>query len=106
MGTPVEGTKSSSRFWMLKNMAREKNHDVTKPIATVPMIAVGIAFSGWATSSAMCVAQSRQAKAQLVFISPTMKALPLKWFVSPALSGFRQAFKEAYRSHSASIPLR
>lgn len=90
---------------MLKNMAREKNHDVTKPMATVPMIAIGITLSGWATSSAMCVAQSRQAKAQLVFTSPTMKALPMKCCVSPALFGFRQAIKEAYRSHSASIPL-
>lgn len=46
MGTPVEVKKRSSKFWMLKNMAREKNHDVTKPIATVPIIAIGITFSG------------------------------------------------------------
>lgn len=46
MGTPVGVLKSSSNSWMLKNMAREKNHDVTKPIATVPMIAIGITFSG------------------------------------------------------------
>lgn len=105
MGRPVGVMKSSSNFWILKNMAREKNHDVTKPIATVPMIAVGITVPGLATSSAMCVAQSRQAKAQLVFMSPTIKASPSRCCVSLALSGFRQAFKEAYRSRSASIPL-
>lgn len=43
-------------------------------MATVPMIAIGIIFSGRATSSAKWVAQSRQAKAQLVLISPTIKA--------------------------------
>ena len=59
---------------MLKNMAREKNQDVTKPIATVPIMAIGIIFSGRDTSSAMCVAQSRHAKAQLVLIKPTINA--------------------------------
>ena len=43
-----------------------KNHDVTNPMATVPMIAIGIIFSGLGTSSAMCVAQSRQAKGPIV----------------------------------------
>ena len=59
---------------MLKNMARDQNHEVTNPIATVPMMAMGIIFSGRATSSAMCVAQSKQAKAQFVLINPTMNA--------------------------------
>ena len=49
-----------------------------KPIATVPRIAMGIMREGSATSSARCVAQSRQAKAQLVLIRPTMKAIPFK----------------------------
>lgn len=60
---------------MLKNMEREKNHEVTKPIATVPMMAMGIIFSGRATSSAKCVAQSRHANAQFVLTKPTMNAV-------------------------------
>ena len=54
----------------------EKNQEVTKPMATVPMMAIGIMRSGLCTSSAMWVAQSRQAKAQLVLTRPTMKAMP------------------------------
>ena len=48
---------------MLKNWAMEKNQEVVKPIATVPMIAMGTWRSGRWTSSARWVAQSRQAKA-------------------------------------------
>lgn len=62
---------------MLKNMARDQNHEVTNPIATVPIMAMGIIFSGRATSSAKCVAQSKHANAQFVLINPTMKALLL-----------------------------
>ena len=48
---------------MEKNIAMLKNQDVTKPMATVPMIAMGIWRAGEETSSARWVAQSRQAKA-------------------------------------------
>ena len=76
MGTPVAVVWRVGRSVRLKNILTLKNQEVTKPIATVPMIAMGIIFSGRATSSAMCVAQSRQANAQFVLISPTMKAMP------------------------------
>jgi hypothetical protein len=45
-------------------------------MATVPIMAIGIIFSGRGTSSAMCVAQSRHANAQFVFTRPTIKAIP------------------------------
>jgi hypothetical protein len=63
---------------MEKNMAMEKGQAVLKPIATVPIMAMGMRRSGWWISSAMWVAQSRQAKAQLVLMRPTMKAIPLE----------------------------
>jgi hypothetical protein len=44
-------------------------------MATVPRIAIGIMREGLATSSARCVAQSRHAKAQFVFMRPTMNAI-------------------------------
>ncbi len=50
--------------------------DVTKPIATVPIIAIGIIRSGFSISSAKWVAQSRQAKAQFVLVSPMINAIP------------------------------
>jgi hypothetical protein len=53
-----------------------KNHAVTKPMATVPQMAMGMLRSGFGTSSAKCVAQSRQQNGQLVLIRPTMKAMP------------------------------
>jgi hypothetical protein len=40
------------------------------------MIAIGMFFSGWGTSSARWVAESRQAKIQLGLMRPTMKAMP------------------------------
>lgn len=43
-------------------------------MATVDMMAMGMVRAGWATSSARWVAQSRQAKAQLVLMRPTMNA--------------------------------
>src|ERR1700716_889258 len=45
-------------------------------MATVPMMAIGIALSGFPTSSARCVAESRQANTQFGLMSPTMKASP------------------------------
>lgn len=74
MGTPVAVALRSSTLVMLKNIAIEKVQPVTKPMATVPMIATGIIFSGWWISSDRWVAQSKQANAQLVLISPTMNA--------------------------------
>ena len=62
------------KSFKLNIMLMLKNQAVTNPIPTVPMIAIGMTFSGLGTSSAICVAQSRQAKAQLQLISPTMKA--------------------------------
>lgn len=61
---------------MLNSMETTKHQLVTNPIATVPMIAMGIIFSGRGTSSAKCVAQSRHAKAQLALISPVINAMP------------------------------
>lgn len=78
MGTPVAVFASSVKSFIEKNMAIEKGQAVMKPIATVPMMAIGTIFSGRATSSAMCVAQSKQAKAQFVLMSPTIKARPLE----------------------------
>lgn len=72
MVVPLNDVKS----FMLKNIATEKGQAVKKPMATVPMMAMGTMRSGCATSSAMCVAQSRQAKAQFVLMRPTMKAMP------------------------------
>ena len=63
MGTAVEVLKRESRSEMEKNMAMLKGQAVPKPMKTVPMMAMGTIRSGWWTSSARCVAQSRQAKA-------------------------------------------
>ena len=57
-------------------MLIEKNQAVVKPMPIVPMMAMGMTRSGLGTSSAMCVAQSRHANAQLVLMRPTMKAIP------------------------------
>jgi hypothetical protein len=65
-GTYVGVLDTCVRFVKLNIMLMEKNHDVRNPITTVPMMAKGIILSGCGTSSAICVAQSRQAKAQLV----------------------------------------
>ena len=65
-----------ARSLKLNIMLMLKNQAVTKPMATVPIMAMGIIFSGLGTSSAKCVAQSRQAKAQLQLIRPTIKAIP------------------------------
>lgn len=51
MGTPVEVALRSSTLVMLKNMAMEKVQEVTNPMATVPIMATGIIFSGWWISS-------------------------------------------------------
>lgn len=56
-------------------------------MATVPMIAIGIILSGRATSSAICVAQSRQANAQFVLINPTMKASGVSYASGPFTGG-------------------
>lgn len=63
---------------MEKNIAMEYVQDVTKPMAIVPMIAMGIMRSGRWISSARWVAQSRHAKAQFVFMRPTMNAMGLE----------------------------
>ena len=76
MGTRVVVPVTPARSVKLNIMLMLKNQAVTKPMATVPMMAMGIIFSGRGTSSAMWVAQSRQAKAQLQLIRPTMKAMP------------------------------
>ena len=79
MGAPVsEFTMSLKSPTMLKNILMLKNQLVTNPIATVPIMAIGIIRSGWWTSSARCVAQSKHANAQLVLMSPTMNAIPFK----------------------------
>ena len=65
-----------TRLFRLNIMLIEKNHDVMKPMATVPMMAIGTILSGLGTSSAMCVAQSRHANAQFALIRPTIKAMP------------------------------
>lgn len=77
MGTRVAEPRISEKSPTIeKNMAMEKNQLVTNPIATVPIMAMGTIFSGRWTSSARCVAQSRQAKLQLVLTRPTIKAIP------------------------------
>lgn len=76
MGTKVLVPVMPFSLFKLNIMLMLKNQAVTNPIATVPMMAIGIIFSGLGTSSAMCVAQSRQAKAQLQLIRPTIKAMP------------------------------
>lgn len=57
-------------------MAMLKSQAVTNPMATVPQMAMGIIFSGLATSSAKWTAQSKQVKAQFVLIRPMMNAIP------------------------------
>lgn len=76
MGTKVVVPVMASKSFKLNIMLMLKNHAVTNPIATVPMMAMGIIFSGLGTSSARWVAQSRQAKAQLQLMRPTMNAMP------------------------------
>ena len=77
IGTPVSDAPISAKSPTIeKKMPTEKNQLVTNPIPTVPIMAIGTIFSGRCTSSARCVAQSRQAKAQFVFTRPTMKAIP------------------------------
>lgn len=60
---------------MEKNMEILYSQLVAKPIAIVPMMAIGMVRSGCWTSSARWVAQSRHAKAQLVLMRPTIKAM-------------------------------
>lgn len=45
-------------------------------MATVPMIAMGITLSGFSTSNAIWVAQSRHENDQAGLIKPTIKAIP------------------------------
>ena len=37
----------SSKLPMLKNMEMEKVNEVMKPMTTVPMMPIGMSFSGW-----------------------------------------------------------
>ena len=53
MGTSVGVLKRALRSFMEKNMAMEKGQAVVKPMATVPIMAMGMRRSGWWISSAM-----------------------------------------------------
>jgi len=62
---------------ILKNIARQNTQEVINPKATVLIMALGMIFSGHLTSSAICVAASRQTKSQFGLINPKRKASPL-----------------------------
>ena len=51
-------------------------NEVTKPMVTVPKIAMGISVAGVLVSSAKWVAESKQEKLQLGLIKPTINAIP------------------------------
>ena len=60
IGRPVPLLMISSKFLMLKNIEMAYGKEVSKPMVTVPMMAIGITLSAPCTSSAKCEAESRQ----------------------------------------------
>ena len=77
IGKPVLEWMTSSKLVTLKNMAMAKLNAVTKPMVTVPKMAMGMTLSACFTSSAKCEAESRHEKLQLGLIKPTRKAMPV-----------------------------
>ena len=67
---------TSSKLFRLNIIEIEKVNDVTYPITTVPMMPIGISFSGLCTSSATWTTVSRHEKPQFGLINPTMNAMP------------------------------